>query len=222
MTTGEDRNKDRFNDWKLCTPWKLPFFNQGAIKFTQNCVCFTNLCINLFVPTSVTREYHPKVFERLHPLQCISAHLQHTLPLGVLRDTYLNLFSADCRSCLVARSIKPIQCVLKTLLRRSMHAVTIRPQKPNGSSCSSQEWHPRRRVCDCLSNSYRPGLYKYVGEDHISYWTTVRGPDILRNVIFSGYATNIFFANILFFHYRQNVFCGRVKWLRKSDLARGP
>jgi len=47
---------------------------------------------------------------------------------------YLNLFSADFRSCSVARSRKPIKYVLKTLLRRSMHAVPIRPQKTNGSS----------------------------------------------------------------------------------------
>jgi len=49
------------------------------------------------------------------------------------------------------------------------------------------------------------GFPNFLGEDHISYCTTVRGPDILRKVIFSGYATfyqiNIFFANILLFHY---------------------
>jgi len=46
----------------------------------QNCVSFTIPCINPFVPTSVTREYCSKVLERLHLLQCISAHLQNTLP----------------------------------------------------------------------------------------------------------------------------------------------
>jgi len=53
--------------------------------------------------------------------------------------------------------------VLKTLFRRSTHTVPIRPQKNNGSSCSSQEWHPRRHVCDCLFNSYRPGLFQFFG-----------------------------------------------------------
>jgi len=52
------------------------------------------------------------------------------------------------------------------------------------------------------------------GRDYISYCTTVREPDILRNVFFSGYVIfyqmNPFFVNILFFHYWQNVFCGRV------------
>jgi len=48
------------------------------------------------------------------------------------------------------------------------HAVPIRPQKTNGSSC-------------------RPGLFKFCGRDHISYCTTVRGPDILCNVILYGY-----------------------------------
>jgi len=46
----------------------------------QNCVSFTNPCINPFVPTSVTRKYHPKVLERLNLLQCIFAHVQNALP----------------------------------------------------------------------------------------------------------------------------------------------
>jgi len=42
----------------------------------------------------------------------------------------------------------------------------------------------------------------FLGEDHISYCTTVREPDILCDVIFSGYVTfyqiSTFFANIFF------------------------
>jgi len=51
------------------------------------------------------------------------------------------------------------------------------------------------------------GSPKFLGEDHISYCKTVRGPDILRNAIFSiiFYQINRFFVNILFFHYWQNV-----------------
>jgi len=181
----------------------------------QNCVSFTNPCINPFVSTSVTREYHPKVLERLHLLQCIFAHLQNTLPWASWDTQYLNFCSADFRSCLVAHNRKSIKCALKTLLRRSTHAAPIRPQK-NGSSHSSQQWHPHRRVYDCLSISYWPGLSKIFGEDHISYCKTVRGPNILRNVIFSGYVTfhqiNTFFVNILFFHYWQNV-------LRPGEMA---
>jgi len=49
---------------------------------------------------------------------------------------------------------------------------------------------------------------KCLGEDHISYCKTVRGSDILRNVIFSGhvpfYQINRFFVNKLFFHCWQN------------------
>ena len=58
---------------------------------------------------------------------------------GCLETQCLNLFSADFRSCLVARNRKPIKCVLKTLLRRSTHVVQIRPHKANGSFCSSQQ-----------------------------------------------------------------------------------
>ena len=97
MITGEDRNKDRLKNWKIYCHWKLPFRHHGAIKFTQNCVCFTNPCINSFVPTSVTREYYPEVL--LNLLQGTSAHLQNTPPWASWKTQYLNLFSADFRSC---------------------------------------------------------------------------------------------------------------------------
>jgi len=102
MTTGEDRNKDRLK--KLFGLWKPPFRHHGVIKLRQNWVCFTDPCISLYFPTSITREYHPKLLERLHLLECISAHLQNTLPWASWETQYLNLFSADFSSCLVARS----------------------------------------------------------------------------------------------------------------------
>jgi len=48
-TTCADRNKDRFINWQLCSVRKLPFYYHRAMKLTQNCICFTNPCINLFV-----------------------------------------------------------------------------------------------------------------------------------------------------------------------------
>jgi len=56
----------------------------------------------------------------------------------------------------------------------------------------------------------------FLGKDHISYCTTVRGLDILRNVIFSGYVTFqiiTFFVNTLFFHYWQKCI------LRPGEMA---
>jgi len=73
---------------------KMPVL-ANTIKLTQNFVCFTNPCINPVVPTSVIREYHPKVLEHLHLLQCVSAHLQKTLPWSSSETQYLNLFRAD-------------------------------------------------------------------------------------------------------------------------------
>jgi len=53
-------------------------------------------------------------------------------------------------------------------------------------------------------------LQTFLPEGRIRYFTTVRGPHILRNVIVSGYVafyqTNKFFVNTLNFHYWQNVF----------------
>ena len=142
----------------------------GAIKLTQNCVCFPNLCINLSVPTSLTHEYHPKVLEGLHLLQYISAHLKHTPPWASWEAQYLDLFSVDFRSCLVVRSIKPIRCVLKTLLRSCMHAVAIRTQK------AKQTVHPAVSNSDTLVDAsvtvYQihidQGSSKFLGENYIA------------------------------------------------------
>jgi len=43
----KDQNKDRFENWELCSVWKLPFCDHRAIKLTQNSVILTNACINL-------------------------------------------------------------------------------------------------------------------------------------------------------------------------------
>ena len=123
--------------------------------------------------------------------------------LGVLRNTNPQFFSADFLSCLVARSRKSIKCVLKTLLRRFTHAVPIRSQKANDSPAASKS----DDLVDASMTGYPIHIDqdypKCLGEDHISYCKTVRGSDILRNVISSGhfpfYQINRFFVNKLFF-----------------------
>jgi len=42
---------------------------------------------------------------------------------------------------------------------------------------------------DFLLKLYIGGLQTFLIDGHISYYATVRGPGVLRNVIFSGYVT---------------------------------
>ena len=172
MTTGEDRNKDPYKNLKHCGLWKLRFRHHGAIKLTQSCVCFSNPCINPFVPTSVTvettsRQLNVFMYCIIVPLNCRIHCLGH-----FERHNTSIIFSADFRSCLVARIRKPIKYVLKTLLRRSTRAVPILPEKPNSSSCTVRtpvdEGVPTvtpssRRLWLSLSNSNRPGHSKFFG-----------------------------------------------------------
>jgi len=55
------------------------------------------------------------------------------------------------------------------------------------------------------------GSPNFLGEDHISYCTTVRGPNTLRNVIFSGYVTfyqiNALFVNRLHYSFIIGKMC---------------
>ena len=75
---------------------------------------------------------------------------------------------------------------------------------------------------------YTRGLQTFLFKGHISYYTTVRGPDILRNLIASGYV-KLYMLNSTksisykyIFYYCQNVFAGWMKWRRGPHLARGP
>jgi len=92
-------------------------WTQNDKAHTDLCVSLANPCINILAPPSVTRKYHPNVLELLHLLQCIAAHLQHTLH-WVCRDIAPRCFSAVFHSGSVARSRKPIECMPKNLLRR--------------------------------------------------------------------------------------------------------
>ena len=64
-----------------------PFRHHGVVRLTQSCVCFTNLCINLLVPLSVTHVYCTKVLELLHLLLIRSMH-----PAWVSGEMYSNTF----------------------------------------------------------------------------------------------------------------------------------
>ena len=210
MTTGEDRNKDRFKHWKHRGLWKLPFRNHRSIKLTQNCTCFTNPCINLFVPTSVTRKYHPKVLECLHLLQCISAHLHclgrlerhNTSSVLVLIFVPSWSHAAQNRSNACRRPCWEDPCMQYQFVRKKQ---TVHPAVPNSDT-----------LVDASVTAYPPhidqGSPNFLVEDHISYSTTAREPDSLRNVIFSGYVTfyeiKIFFVNTVkpLFHHHGTPF----------------
>jgi len=48
----------------------------------------------------------------------------------------------------------------------------------------------QKSLCQLATTKLYPrGLQTFSSEGHISYYTTFRGPDILRNVIVLGYAT---------------------------------
>ena len=186
MTTGEDWNKDRFKNWKLCGLWKLPFRQHGAINLTQNWVCFTNPCINL-CSDFVTREY-PNYLNistccNVFPLTCrihcpgrLERHNASIFLVLIFVPVWSAAVENRSNACWKPCWEDPrMQC-----------QIPIRPQKANGSFCSSQQWLPRRRVCGCLSNSYRPGLSRFLGKDSIGYCTTVRGPTFCAMWYFRG------------------------------------
>ena len=142
----------------------------------QNCVSFTIPCINPFVPTSVTREYCSKALERLHLLQCISAHLQNTLPWASWETKYLNFLvlmfvpawshAAENRSNACWRHCWEDPRMQYQFVRKKQ---IICPSVPNSDT-----------LVDASMTGYSihidQGSPKFLGEDHISYCKTVRGP----------------------------------------------
>jgi len=109
----------------------------------------------------------------------------------------------------------------KRFKRQTGYAVYIRYQIWNVTSAREWDFTAKTNGLVVRLRTLEQGLQTFLSEGHISCRTTIRGLDILRNVIVSGYITfyqiNKCFVNILFFHYWQNVFAGRVKWLRVPD-----
>jgi len=168
---------------------------------------FTKACINAFVLTSVTREYHPKVLERLHLLQCIFAHVQNTLLWTSWETQYLNfLVLIFVPVWSHAAENRPNACWRPCWEDPHMQYQFVRKKQMIHPAVPSSD----TLVDNWLSNWYRPGISKNFGRGPhtVSYSKTIGGPDILRNVIFSGrvpfYQTNRFFVNISFLHYWQN------------------
>jgi len=80
-----------------------------------------------------------------------------------------------------------------------------------------------------MRNAFLRGLQTFLPDGYIIYYKTVRGPGILRNVIFSVYVTfyqiNKCFVITLFFRYWENFaaagwndFAGRI-WSAGRSLA---
>jgi len=110
------------------------------------------------------------------------------------------------RSCFAktssSQSFRNAGCFLLTVSTVSSALLLVRFPKTSESL----------RVLHCLL-CFR-GLNFFVRGSHQSYYTTVRGPDISHHLIVSGHVRsckiNKFFVNVLFFHYWQNVFAGRI------------
>jgi len=86
------------------------FFLHRAIKLTQNCVCFTNLSINVLTMPSIIREYHPKVIELSDLPQCSLLPLTCSpYWLVFLERQNFGLFGASFHSPLVECSCKTIK-----------------------------------------------------------------------------------------------------------------
>jgi len=168
MTIREDRNQHRFKNWQICRVWMLPFCYHRAIKLTQNCVYFTNPCIDLFVPSSATREDHRNVLER----RSLSLHTA----LGYWIDITPRSFQSWFLVPLGYPHQKHNQVHVEGPVQR-MQAVPNSPHKANGWSGSFQQWHHCLLGYDCLSNSYR--LWKRVLTAHTligvqhPWWTVV-------------------------------------------------
>jgi len=123
-------------------------------RFAQKCVCFTNPCINVPVLNSFTREYHTKVLELLDLLLGIAA-LAACTELGLWRGIVPCLYSANFHSVLVARSWKPIKCMMETLFRGYKQWQIVQNSKWL-IRCNFQQSHSSTRLwmINYLSYSY--------------------------------------------------------------------
>jgi len=178
MTISEGRNEDRFKYWQVCCIWKHPFCHHRAIKLTQNCVCFTFCAsISLFRLPSLANitprflNFSTCKCKSVFPLACI-ANCMCFWWIMIPSD-----FTVNFHPGLVARSWKPSNCMLKTMMRRCRQHQIVRRNKTFDPAASTNAWHPRWLGCVCLSNSH--GIRRGVVTTHTlvvvqnSQWTVV-------------------------------------------------
>ena len=98
------------------------------------------------------------------------------------------------------------------------------PLTVNALLFSLSQTHCTEHCQQCITLDQFRGLQVFLSEGHISCYTTVRGPDILCNVIVSGYVAfcqiNMFSENILgsiigkmSLHLDENGFTGQIELL---------
>ena len=145
---------------------KAPVLPPQSDKAYAELRLFHLLCINLFVLSSVTRKYHPKVPEFLHlqvqkcfPLAC-SANC-----MCFWRDVILSDFTVNFHPGLVARSWKPSNCMLKTLMRRCRQHQIVCKNKTFDSAVFNSARHSCWLGCVCVFNSH--GIWREVVTTHI-------------------------------------------------------
>ena len=191
MTTAEHRNKDWFKKLKVLHSLKAPVSSPRSSKAHAELrllyiSVYQSLCSDfrhLWIPFQGTCTSPPDVV--------YFRSLAENTALSILRDT-IPQSSQSWFSFLLGRTQRETDQMRAENPVANIDACSrlpIRPQEANSPSYSCQQWHLCRRVCYYQLNSYRPGLFKFFGRDHMSYCTTVWGPDILRNVTFSGYTT---------------------------------
>jgi len=96
-------------NWQLFSAQKFPFCDQGTIKLKQNCIRFTNPCINLLGLPFITHEHQPKVtlevFDMLQRITIIcNAHW-----LGFLESCFFQWDISDifCWDIVVTETFQP-------------------------------------------------------------------------------------------------------------------
>ena len=162
ITTGEDRNKDRFKNRYLCAFWKLPLSARCDKANAE--LGLLHPCINHLVPPSTTREYHPEALELLDSWVPPRGTWRHSICCRVLPLTC----NVHCLFGLLERHNTSVFFVLifiptwtHAAENENRSSACWRPcwedipnclWKANGWSCNSQQWHPRRFGCYYLSN----------------------------------------------------------------------
>jgi len=178
MSTGEDRNKNRFKNWKLCGFENSRFATTEQQNSRRTVFSLPiRVSISLFrFPSHVNttlRYLNVSTCCRAFPLTCrihclgrLERHNTSIFSVLIFVPAWSHAELNRSNACWSKARGEMLDQMRADGPVEKIHACSTNSSaqsKANGLSCSFQLWHLRRRVCDCLSNSYRPGLYKYFG-----------------------------------------------------------
>ena len=152
MTTGENGDKNCFENWELCLFRQFSFYDNRVVQSSHYCIRFAYSSIQFFILPSVTRQCNPKITQTFLPASVLLHLLVARTDQGFLKDEVPQFWQHwfSFRRCFMH---------LQSYFTCAGGQIVWKKAEPNHQRiadawfCNFQSWHTLQLGCICRSNS---------------------------------------------------------------------